>query len=68
LLLFFGDHRPSIPGLSDPGGDRDTPFVMVRYDASGALVRRGTPSEDLTPAELHHALLHELSAGHGARQ
>jgi hypothetical protein len=67
LLLFFGDHRPSIPGLSDPGGDRDTPFVMVRYDASGALVRRGTPSEDLTPAELHHALLHELSAVDGAR-
>jgi hypothetical protein len=61
LLLFFGDHRPSIPGLSDPEGDRDTPFVMVRYDASGALMRRETQSEDLAPAELHHALLHELS-------
>jgi len=61
LLLFFGDHRPSIPGLSVPGGDRDTPFVMVRWDASGALVQRETRSEDLTPAELHHALLHELS-------
>lgn len=61
LLLFFGDHRPSIPGLSDPGGDRDTPFVMVRYDASGALVGRDVQGEDLTPAELNCALLHALS-------
>ncbi|MEM6584885.1 MAG: LTA synthase family protein [Pseudomonadota bacterium] len=50
-LVFFGDHRPTIPGASDPGGDRHTPYVVV---PSGS--RRSEPSEppdrvDLTPAQ-----------------
>jgi len=57
LLTFFGDHRPSIPGLSEPGGDRHTPYVMLQFDAGGKLVRGDNRRCDLTPAQLHHAIL-----------
>lgn len=57
LLVFFGDHRPSIPGLSIPGGARHTPYVMVRLDGSGEIVPGDNRRADLTPAELHHAIL-----------
>ena len=58
MLVFFGDHRPSIPGATAPGGDRHTPYVMMRLDAAGAFVRRGADARvDLTPAGLHHAML-----------
>lgn len=63
LLVFFGDHRPSIPGASLPGGDRHTPYVILRFGASaddGAHPGR----VDLTPAELHHAILQAV-AGSG---
>ena len=52
LLVFFGDHRPSIPGQIDPGPVRHTPYVIVSN-------RRGGDHEtrDLTPAELNHAVI-----------
>lgn len=57
MLVFFGDHRPSIPGVSVPGGDRHTPYVIVRMDAQGALAKGRNRRMDLTPAALHHVIL-----------
>ncbi|AOH82711.1 capsular biosynthesis protein [Sphingomonas panacis] len=56
LLVFFGDHRPSIPGVSMPGGARHTPYVMMRFAAGGVPVS-GAGRVDLTPDELHHTIL-----------
>jgi hypothetical protein len=55
VLAFFGDHRPSIPGVVEPGGDRHTPYVLMRFDAGGSVTT--SRQADLTPAELHHAIL-----------
>lgn len=60
-LAFFGDHRPSIPGVSMPGVARHTPYVILRFDAEGQIVRGEGQRIDLTPAELHHTLLALLS-------
>lgn len=62
LLVFFGDHRPSIPGASMPPppeaeGGRHTPYVMLRLDAEGRVVPGANRRQNLTPAELHHAVL-----------
>ena len=57
MLVFFGDHRPSIPGATDPGGDRYTPYVIVRLDADGQFVGGENRRVDLTPAGMHHAIL-----------
>lgn len=57
MLVFFGDHRPSIPGATDPAGARHTPYVIVRFDARGELLRGGNRRVDLHPAGLHHAML-----------
>ncbi|MDF0486693.1 LTA synthase family protein [Sphingomonas sp. H39-1-10] len=59
LLVFFGDHRPSIPGVSMPGGARHTPYVMMRF-AAGGVPMRGPGRIDLTPDELHHAVLRSV--------
>ncbi|WP_010219036.1 LTA synthase family protein [Sphingomonas sp. PAMC 26621] len=56
LLVFFGDHRPSIPGIVEPGADRHTPYVMLRFADGKAIPGNGT-ARDLTPDELHHAIL-----------
>lgn len=64
-LCFFGDHRPSIPGLSMPGGDRHTPFVIVKFDARGNAIRADNPFGVVTPAELHDEILAALISGHG---
>ncbi|TPG51640.1 LTA synthase family protein [Sphingomonas glacialis] len=56
LLVFFGDHRPSIPGIVEPGGARHTPYVMLRFDGAGNTLA-GKGRVDLTPADLHHAVL-----------
>ena len=61
VLVFFGDHRPSIPGVTTPGPVRHTPYVVVRLDASGAVVEGEQRRVDLTPAQLHHAV-HDLLA------
>ena len=57
LLVFFGDHRPSIPGVVSPGGERHTPYVMVRLDEAGEIVPGDNRRIDLTPAGLHQAIL-----------
>lgn len=59
-LVFFGDHRPSIPGATVPGGARHTPYVILRFDAAGEIVRGGNLRVDLTPAALHHAILDDV--------
>jgi Sulfatase len=56
-LVFFGDHRPSIPGITSPTGPRDTPYVIVRLDAHGNPMPGDNRRVDLSPAQLHHALL-----------
>ncbi len=62
ILVFYGDHRPSIPGACLPGGDRHTPFVVVRFDGCGATIPGNGQRQQLTPAQLHHALLEAISA------
>ncbi len=57
ILVFFGDHRPSIPGASVPGGERHTPYVMIQFDEKGQIIAGENRRADLTPAQLHHALL-----------
>jgi hypothetical protein len=57
LLVFFGDHRPSIPGFIEPGGARHTPYVMLRFSADGEIVEGENRRVDLSPDELHHAIL-----------
>jgi len=65
LLVFFGDHRPSIPAVTRPGGDRHTPYVMLRLDAQGRPIAgpgaHGPGRVDLTPAELHAAIMTALA-------
>jgi hypothetical protein len=56
VLVFFGDHRPSIPGVTNPGGDRHTPYVILRVSADGQF-QTGPGRVDLTPDALHHAVL-----------
>lgn len=57
LLVFFGDHRPSIPGWSEPSGERHTPYVMLRFDRDGNVLSGCGNRRDLTPAQLHHDIL-----------
>ncbi|MBD2841056.1 LTA synthase family protein [Erythrobacter sp. KMU-140] len=57
LLVFFGDHRPSIPGFSEPGGDRHTPYVILKLDEHGQVITAANERRDISPAELHHAIL-----------
>jgi hypothetical protein len=57
LLVFFGDHRPSIPGVLEPGGPRHTPYVMVRFSRDGQIVSGSHLRADLSPDALHHAIL-----------
>lgn len=60
MLVFFGDHRPSIPGVTAPGAVRHTPYVIIRTDAEGNPLRGRQGPVDLTPAELHHTVLEVL--------
>jgi len=62
LLLFYGDHRPSIPGATSPDGPRHTPFVLLRYGTDGQPIRGDDGPCDLSPAQLHHALIAALTA------
>jgi hypothetical protein len=57
MLVFFGDHRPSIPNVTSPEGDRHTPYVVLRFDASGQIVRGDHRHKNLSPATLHHDIL-----------
>lgn len=62
ILVFYGDHRPSIPGAVEPGGDRDTPYVLLRFAADGSMIPGTGNPRDLTPAQLHHALIAAITA------
>jgi hypothetical protein len=53
ILVFFGDHRPCIPGVVEPGGDLFTPYVVLRFGSA----RQPGRELDLTPAELHETIL-----------
>ncbi len=66
-LCFFGDHRPSIPGASEPGKGRHTPYVLLRFTADGTPVPRTEPEVALTPAGLHHAILEAIRLGEAER-
>lgn len=57
VLVFYGDHRPSIPGAAMPGGDRWTPYVLLRFGADGSLIAGDDAACDLTPAQLHKAVI-----------
>ena len=57
LLVFFGDHRPSIPGVIEPTGARHTPYVMLRFDGDGRILTDANRRADLSPDALHHAVL-----------
>jgi len=57
LLVFFGDHRPSIPGVSEPSGGRHTPYVMMRFADDGHILTGENQRADLSPDELHHVIL-----------
>lgn len=59
-LCFFGDHRPSIPGVSEPGAARHTPYVVINLDADGQPLACAPADADLTPAQLHHVILAAL--------
>lgn len=63
LLVFFGDHRPSIPGVTEPGGARHTPYVMMRFGADGQIDAGANRRIDLMPYGLHHAILHCVQHG-----
>jgi hypothetical protein len=63
LLVFFGDHRPSIPGVTEPGGARHTPYVMIRFGTDGRIEPGANRRIDLLPDELHHAILHCVQHG-----
>lgn len=56
-LVFFGDHRPTIPGASDPGGDKHTPYVILRVGHEVGEEAEEERRRDLTPAKLHQAIL-----------
>lgn len=57
LLVFFGDHRPSIPGVTEPGGARHTPYVMLRFSGDGQILTGVNRQANLSPDKLHHAIL-----------
>lgn len=62
-LCFFGDHRPSIPSVSIPGGERYTPFVILKFDSSGQPVVSSDADRTITPAELHSEILAAIGSG-----
>jgi hypothetical protein len=64
LLVFFGDHRPSIPGEVEPGPVRHTPYVMLQF-CNGKTI--SGPRIDLTPDQLHHAILRSVQPGSGTQ-
>lgn len=62
-LVFYGDHRPSIPGAVEPGPERHTPYVVIRSGHAPGLPESAGVRANLTPAQLHHAILALLTKG-----
>ena len=60
LLVFFGDHRPSITGVFNPVAERDVPYVAVTLAASRDGSHGTGRTVSLSPAGLH-ALILELA-------
>ncbi|GFE96998.1 LTA synthase family protein [Gluconobacter sp. Gdi] len=58
-LIFFGDHRPSIPGYVHPAPVRSTPFISLTYNIEKAAAPATACT--ITPAELHDVILKKLS-------
>jgi hypothetical protein len=56
-LVFFGDHRPSIPGHVLPGGDRHTPYVILDLGKGATPQAQASFSSTITSAEMHEVLL-----------
>lgn len=58
-LIFFGDHRPSIPGYVTPTKIRSTPFISLSYhihEASAPCKQSTIP-----PSELQNMILNVLT-------
>ncbi|GEB89201.1 hypothetical protein ZMO02_08380 [Zymomonas mobilis subsp. pomaceae] len=56
ILVFFGDHRPSIPTISVPCKDRHTPYVFLCFNEKGIIIRPNHHEEDMTPADLYRMI------------
>nr|WP_276556544.1 LTA synthase family protein [Gluconobacter cerinus] len=57
-LIFFGDHRPSIPGYVTPSKMRSTPFISLSYNTHET---DAFPSvSNIIPAELHNLILEKF--------
>lgn len=52
LLVFFGDHRPSIPPALSPTTERSTPFFVIPFSKEKKDTQVAT-AHTLTPAQLH---------------
>jgi hypothetical protein len=52
LLVFFGDHRPSIPPALSPTTERSTPYFVIPFSKEKSDTRDAT-ARTLTPAQLH---------------
>ncbi|GCE90699.1 capsule polysaccharide biosynthesis protein [Komagataeibacter diospyri] len=55
LLIFFGDHRPSITGIVTPSPIRDVPYVAISFPLQDKAAPQ-TPTA-LTPAQLNHLII-----------
>ncbi|WP_182356731.1 LTA synthase family protein [Komagataeibacter europaeus] len=55
LLVFFGDHRPSIPGIVMPSDRRDVPYVVISFPLDDKAGQQAPVS--LTPAQLNHLII-----------
>jgi len=64
VLVFFGDHRPYLPGEVEPGTARHTPYVLLRYE--NGITMPGPGRADLAPAALHHVILESMKEGSGS--
>lgn len=63
VLCFFGDHRPSIPADCIPGGEKHTPYVLLKFNERGEPISSPGAGADLTPANLHAEILHAIGSG-----
>lgn len=54
VLIFYGDHRPSIPDISKPDGSKETVYFIHKYGFSDGNIMK---KQDLSPAELHKNII-----------
>lgn len=58
LLVFFGDHQPSLPGVIAPAHSTRTPYFIQEYSARSPITQQ---HKDLTPAQLHQSIFDALT-------